>query len=174
MPANVQQILEAVYRNNEAVVHWEDERTQSIRIPKGLCQECPLFPLLFMLFVAGMVKAGGMWHRSWFQLLGSGNCLPSFLPALFYADDIMLLADNAKNLQRLLDMCWKEARTLSVLFSSVKSACMVMNQERTTQGTKMKLILQGNTVKCMTPHNCMRVALSPATNYTQHYEADLT
>lgn len=128
-----------------------------------------------MLFVAGMVKKLvecdiGLHFSYWDQ----GTVCPHCLPALFYADDIMLLADNAKNLQRLLDMCWKEARTLSLLFSSAKSACMVINQERTTQCTKMKLMLQGNTVKCKTPHKCMRVALSPATNYTQHYEADLT
>lgn len=97
MSANLQQILEALYKNNEAVVHWEDERTQSIRIPKGLCQGCPLFPLLFMLFVAGMVKKLvecdiGLDFSYWDQ----GTVCPRCLPALFYADDIMLLADNAK------------------------------------------------------------------------------
>lgn len=78
-----------------------------------------------MLFVSGLKRrlsgSGLGFDLSYMRQSGSKA---QQLPALFYADDIMLLAENSTDLQSLLDICSEEGSALRLSVSARKSAAM--------------------------------------------------
>ncbi|XP_037528584.1 uncharacterized protein LOC119405827 [Rhipicephalus sanguineus] len=96
MPEEWRNLLQRLYADAEAVVQWGNLITPRIQVSRGLRQGCPMSPLLFMLYVAGMerkLSESGLGFN--LNYLEEGFQRVRRLPALFYADDIVLLADNA-------------------------------------------------------------------------------
>lgn len=124
-------LLRAIYEDNKAHITWEGRTyTEPVYIRRGLKQGCPLSPLLFTLYIRGMerrLEESGLGfdlsHRS------NGVLVEQRIPGLMYADDIVLLADNAEELQKLADICGDEATYLGLHFNPQKSGVMVFNEE---------------------------------------------
>lgn len=102
-------LLRALYSGVTAQVEWDGHVTAPVSVSCGLCQGCPLSPVLFMLYVAGLtqrLKSSGLGYA--LQHHEEGQLVARRFPALVYADDFAVLAGSPGELQQLLDMCGTE------------------------------------------------------------------
>jgi hypothetical protein len=93
-------VLRSIYESAESCVMINGHVTDWFQIHTGVRQGCVLSPLLYALFINDLVKELNALNRG-VEIEEGGKKLS----ALLYADDIVLLAENKKDLQRMLDGC---------------------------------------------------------------------
>ncbi|KAH9364687.1 hypothetical protein HPB48_022918 [Haemaphysalis longicornis] len=107
-------LLRALYSGVTAQVEWDGHVTAPVSVSCALRQGCPLSPVLFMLYVAGLtqrLESSGL--RYALQHHEEGQLVAWRFPALVYADDFVVLAGSPGQLQQLLDMCGTEMTRLT-------------------------------------------------------------
>lgn len=170
---NLLRLLEALYEDTQVVIHWGCRNTNTIAVSRGLRQGCPLSPLLFMLFVSSLerrlAESGRGFDVTYMKQRGSKV---QRLPALFYADDIVLMAENSTDMQSLLDICSDEGSALGLTFSARKSASMRYAPEG-DDVDDTRLSLQGNGIERVVAYKYLGVTLTAAPCYTQGFEEEL-
>ena len=90
-------VIESLYSKVKSGVRGENELTGLFPCSRGVRQGCLLSPLLFALFLNELdnkIKASSLGVRM-------GN---ESLHTLLYADDLVLLAENPKDMQLQLDL----------------------------------------------------------------------
>ena len=167
----VVELLREIYKDNQVQVTWEGRTSrQPVHIHRGLKQGCPLSPLLFTLYVAGMERRleGS---KIGFDLSHSrgGQIVEQSIPGLMYADDIVLLADNAVDLQRLADICGEEATRLGLSFSTEKSGIMLFNCE----DSGARISIQQKLIHPVKHYKYLGVTLSDREGYLGDHEVHL-
>ncbi|XP_077525221.1 uncharacterized protein LOC144136590 [Amblyomma americanum] len=115
-------LVEALYTETQAVIHWRASTTRPIYVYIGLRQGCPMPPIQFMLFTSRLerrlVECGVGFNLT---CMKDGTTRTHRLPVLLYADDIVLLVESVGDLQSLVDMCSSEGDDLGLRFSAAKS-----------------------------------------------------
>ena len=112
-------VCQGLYEEVEASVILDGEQSRWFKVEKGLRQGCPLSPLLYSIYVMGMVEEledRGLGVKEEEEWCG----------ALLYADDIVLLAESPDELQRMLDTVGEYAEEWRFTFNAVKSKTMVV------------------------------------------------
>ena len=97
----------------------DGEQSRWFRVEKGLRQGCPLSPLLYSIYVMGMVE----------KLEEEGLGVKEgeyWCGALLYADDIVLLAESSDELQRMLNLMGQYSEQWKFTFNASKSKTMVV------------------------------------------------
>ena len=99
------QLIEAIYKSTKCAVKYDDKLTQFFDFTKGVRQGRPLSPLLFNLYVNGLI-----------ELIESSSKLSISLMdvninSLMYADDLVVLAHTEKDLQQKMDLVDKFCKT---------------------------------------------------------------
>ncbi|KAM7291453.1 uncharacterized protein ISCGN_028026 [Ixodes scapularis] len=147
--------------------------TQPIPVTRGLRQGCPLSPLLFMLYMSRweteLEECGRGLNLSYME---NGQMVRQHLPGLFYADDLVLTAGTCEEMQQLLDICTKQGDRLGLKFSSRKCKVLKWGPTENVEGAlDTPLVLQGETVQCVTDYKYLGVHLSTGRNYIQAHES---
>ena len=90
-------VIRAYYGHIQSRVHVNGEVSEWFEIETGVRQGCVLSPILFDFFFDGLVRE--------LKELGLGIRVDSgdLLCSLAYADDLVLLADSAEDLQTMVD-----------------------------------------------------------------------
>jgi exonuclease III len=110
--------IKHIYRNNHIRVKMGGQLSESFLMDRGNRQGCPLSPLLYIIFIDGILKdcsAGGVEvPGTKTEFGGSGalpwiNCPPEVCPGLIYADDVLALESSAPRTQTFLERleAWK-------------------------------------------------------------------
>ena len=87
--------LKSMYQDFECSVEFNKENTPWFNVNSGVKQGCLLSPTLFSLFVNDLLKD--------YEACELGvRCDDFSVPALAYADDIVLLASDPNHLQKLI------------------------------------------------------------------------
>uniref|UniRef100_A0A6G5AAH8 Putative tick transposon n=1 Tax=Rhipicephalus microplus TaxID=6941 RepID=A0A6G5AAH8_RHIMP len=94
-----------------------------------------------------------------------GKLIEQALPALMYADDIVLMADNKEDLQRLMDICGNEGDRLGFRFSKEKSTVMIFNDIEDCE-----LRIQEVTLEITDKYKYLGVWISNGTEYLREHE----
>lgn len=106
-----------------------------IRITRGVRQGCPLSPILFDIFINDVLEC----------VRDLGIRVPSLgrrIPGLLFADDIVLLAESAVELQGQLDLVARWAKVNGMTFGTNKCGVMAVNGDMPPLG--VEFILDGD------------------------------
>lgn len=165
------QLLREIYRENTVCVEWEGMTSEDkVDINKGLRQGCPLSPLLFMMYVVRMERAlEGInigFNLSYKQ---AGTTVEQQLPGLFYADDIVLLANKQSDMQRLADICGEECEKLGLKFSAKKSGYMVFNDN-----SEQTVLIQGQEIPRVKEYKYLGIWINEGDRYLETQEKTTT
>ena len=110
----------------ECSVEVHKEYTPWFNVNSGIKQGCLLSPSLFSLFVNDLLKD--------YEACELGvRCDDFSVPALAYADDIVLLASDPRNLQKLIDKTTEWCCENDILINAEKTKIMHFRHRRRKQ-----------------------------------------
>jgi hypothetical protein len=121
-------MIKNIYQNVESCVQVNGRRSRFFPINVGLRQGCVLSPLLFDLFINGLIEE-----------IKKSDLGVSYgqekIAILMFADDIVLTAENAEELQQLMDLTQNYSERWRFKFNHIKSAVVIFRHHRTTAET---------------------------------------
>uniref|UniRef100_A0A131YYA9 Outcast ele5 n=1 Tax=Rhipicephalus appendiculatus TaxID=34631 RepID=A0A131YYA9_RHIAP len=161
------QLLREIYRDNTVCIEWEGIGSEeNVDISKGLREGRPLSPLICMLYMMRVEKAlegsnigFNMSHRQ------GGVMIQQKIRGLFYADDIVLFADNEEYIQRLADICGREGEALGLGFSVTKCGLTVTNDPNDPA-----VSIQGQEIPRVSEYKYLRVWINEGDRYVEVQE----
>ncbi len=107
-------IVQSMYQDLHAQVVLGDITTKEVQLQEGVKQGCPMSPILFAIYVA---ELGSRMEQSGMgALLGEGR-----VPAIFFADDMVIVGGSAAELQDLLDIVADYGEEKRMSFNDKKS-----------------------------------------------------
>jgi hypothetical protein len=115
-------VLKCMYRNVQSAVRVNDVMTGWFDVNVGLRQGCVLSPVLFNIFINGLVKE---LNRYGYGVVRGRDINVS---CLLYADDIVLFSDSRIGLQELLDVAYEYGRKWRFSFGVKKSKVVVFGK----------------------------------------------
>jgi hypothetical protein len=119
VPAPIVRIMIHFYTRNYVRVQWCGIVSGYFLAINGVKQGGVLSPVLFCLYIDGLLQA--------MSNAGAGCFIGNtFVGALAYADDIVLLAPSATALGIMLTICDSYASDYSIIFNASKSKCLVV------------------------------------------------
>jgi hypothetical protein len=127
-------VLRSIYESVESCVMINGHVTDWFQIHTGVRQGCVLSPLLYALFINDLVKELNALNRG-VEIEEGGKKLS----ALLYADDIVLLAENKQDLQRMLDVVAGYAKKWRFELNPKKSQVVVFGTRQPPRRVKWKL-----------------------------------
>nr|XP_054917938.1 uncharacterized protein LOC129380575 [Dermacentor andersoni] len=143
---------------------------EKVHINKGLRQGCPLSPLLFMMYMVRMERAlEGSNIGFKLSYKQAGTVIEQQLPGLFYADDIVLLANKQSDLQRLANICGQEGNKLGLKFSVRKSGVIVFNEN-----SEQTVEIQGQEIPRVTEYKYLGIWINEGNGYMETQEKTIT
>jgi hypothetical protein len=116
------QLFKDFYTNNKTKVKLQNWETEWIDADVGIKQGCNISPYLFLIYLLDLTE----------QLLTSNLGVKigeSTVPALFYADDIILLANDPQTLQDQLHILTRYGSDNNIKYSTSKCQIMAYNTD---------------------------------------------
>jgi hypothetical protein len=107
-------MLQAIYTDDRLVTEVNGEATRSIFLGRGLRQGCSLSPCLFALYITE-------WGEEIEASTDGFKLGEAIVSGLLFADDLVLCANSADGLERLLRLSTKHAEHLKLEISVKKS-----------------------------------------------------
>ena len=110
-------VIRDLFSSNPANVHY---LSPEFEINHGVLQGSKLGPILFNLFANDLLKE--------LEISGLGAAIGTVnVPALAFADYIVLISDDHNKLQKLINLCQKWAENNGMAFRTDKCKVMVFN-----------------------------------------------
>ncbi len=125
-------IIGSMYVNTRAKYMFGEIETEWVRSKRGVRQGCVLSPLLFGLYteeLAVRVRESG-------KGMQVGN---ERLSILLYADDVVIMSEDRRELQEILDVVTSYGNDFRVKFSAEKSQVIVVNGNEEDDGYMWQL-----------------------------------
>ena len=116
-------VLKALYDDVRCTLSVGEVSTEGAKLSIGLKQGCVLSPILFALYVKELGEI----------LMKSGKGVKvgeEKIPGLFFADDVVLMANTREELQSLLSSAGEYGNKWRLEFSEEKSQVMSLGQKR--------------------------------------------
>jgi exonuclease III len=136
-------ILKAMYENSTFRVRGGFGYTELISLLRGVKQGSPLSPTLFDIFINDLLDGAKELGLS----VPTGESFDTYtLPGLLFADDLVLLADSMKNLQKLLNLATNWANKWGMRFGLDKCAIICFGGDR-AEVDKEEWVLQEQRVE---------------------------
>ena len=117
--------LQATYAAPVGVIDFQGVKSTELEMHLGLRQGCVLSPVLFALYIADLGRL--------LEQCGRGVTLNgTIIPALFFADDMIVLGD-ADTLQHLLNIIGEYAQKAKIQFAGHKSQVVPFHRDADPQ-----------------------------------------
>lgn len=120
------EIMRSLYAGTRLEVDWDPITISGIQTGKGLRQGCVLSPILFALYLKRLGDA----------LMESGQGVRAgaiHIPALFFADDVVLMAESRAALQVLMDRVGDFGKEWRLEVNKGKTKVMIFGRGRTKE-----------------------------------------
>ena len=120
-------VIRKMYKGTENCVIIGDDKTEFFKVEAGVRQGCVLSPILFSIYINGLAK---QINRERKGITIGGN----HISILMYADDIVLVADNRKDLQKLMDIVTNWGKKWRCTYNKTKSEVVVFGSNKKEEG----------------------------------------
>ena len=151
-----------MYNNVQCQVKFGNTLTTDFfDVEEGVKQGCVLSPVLFCVLInnlAKMIKKAN---------LGVNICDVQ-IGTLFWADDVVLIADNKSELQKMLDIATDFALKWKLAFNHTKSNVVIAGRQDNLSNNKW--VLGKNTIKEI--HNYKYLGVQISSNMSDHKHID--
>ena len=114
-------IIKNIYSSDQACMKVDGKIGKPFKITQGVRQGCVLSPLLFNIFMAGLAK--DLVNKECGLKLDNKK-----INSIFWADDIVLFADNKTELEALLKMVSDYCKSNKLTINCKKTKCMIFKQ----------------------------------------------
>lgn len=122
-PPHLVQLLRNLYRQQRATVRTANLVSEWFRIRKGVRQGCNLSPCLFNILAEQIMRKALDGYSGGFKIGGK------VISNLRYADDIVLVATSAEELQDLMNRVEKSAKEYNMLINATKTKVLSNTNE---------------------------------------------
>ena len=116
-------VVRNIYWEQTAAIKIDNEISPFIKVKRGVRHGCVFSPDLFNLYSENILREiqdqAGI-------LIGGHN-----LNNVGYADDIVLIADSEKNLQKIIDKVVSESQSKEQSIDCKKTECLVVSKQKT-------------------------------------------
>ena len=120
-------IVKGVYRDVRLSVLVDGDHTRLVPAEQGVRQGCPLSPILFDAFVDELVNM--LKRRKCGLAFGHSDAeVRRRIAALMYADDVVLMADSASDLQIMVDVVFEFCNKWRIEVNTKKSQIMIIDE----------------------------------------------
>ena len=155
-------VLRDLYTKNKARVRVGQNFSAYFEINSGVMQGSKLGPILFIFYINDLLRE-----------LNNSNLGAQvgkiFVSALGFADDIILISNNPKNLQKLIDICFLWATRNGMTFNDDKCKILTLN----TKGKDLNFTLSSKTLDKVDIIKYLGVVFSNVrltSLYTRHFK----
>lgn len=149
--------LHAIYNNVQSCVKINGHMTEWFNVKSGLKQGCILSPLLFNIFINDLIDE--------VKRLNVGIKLDDdIVSVLVYADDIVFMCDNEKDLQKILDILSQWCNTNDLVVNLSKSK-IVHFRPQSVQRTKFQFMFNDNSIDIVEKYTYLGLVLNEYLNY---------
>ena len=139
---DLRNIIKSLYIDTKARYRLEEIQTDWVESKRGVRQGCILSPMLFAIFMEELTQR--------IKKLEIGVKIgEEVLAILLFADDIIMVAETAEDLQRMLDEVTRYGREMEVKFSKEKSQVMIINKD---ENEEKKWFLNGKEMEKVTKY----------------------
>ena len=121
MRGSLLRAIQSLYTQSECCVRVLGSKSDSFPVGVGLRQGCALSPILFVIFMARISR-----HSRGGEGLQFGGLR---VASLLFADDVVLMAPSACDLQHSLDRFAAECEVAGMRISTSKSAAIVLSRK---------------------------------------------
>ena len=144
-------LLKDIYKKSKCAIKVNGRRTEFFKYTKGVRQGCPLSPLLFNLYINGIVETLDQNNPTPLNMNGNLSCL-------LYADDLVILSTTKEGLQQSLNSASSYFDEWNLEINHEKSKCMIFNK----RGDKGKDLfnIKGNALKNVKTYKYLGVIIS--------------
>ncbi len=122
-PPHLVQLLRNLYKQQRAAVRAVNLTSEWFRVKKGVRQGCNLSPCLFNILAEQVMRKALQGFSGGFRIGGK------VINNLRYADDIVLLATTAEDLQELMHRVESTAKQYNMLINASKTKVMTNTDE---------------------------------------------
>lgn len=129
IPKRLIQITRSTYERTKGKVQIAGRRSEVFKWKKGIKQGDSLSPLLFILVMNKLLRNTRERTKRIQTVIGYQNLEPVKIDTLMYADDIVLIADSKRKMQRLIDIWTEEIEELKMEINIEKTKLMVINEK---------------------------------------------
>ena len=143
------EVIKDLFTGTSARIRIGDYDSPSFEIQSGVMQGSKLGPLLFIIFLNDLLID--------LESEGLGVMVGELkISSLCFADDIMLLTDCPKNLQKLINICGMWSINNGMRFKIDKCKVMTLNLQKTTES----FYLFGEEIKFVSEYKYLGVTFS--------------
>lgn len=152
-------LIEAIYKDTKSAVWTGDQFSNYFNTHTGVKQGCVMSPLLFALYINDL-------HET----LGGGLDINGVnIRLLLYADDIVILADDVKKLQKMIDELEKYCALWNMEVNISKSEIMVFRKGGRL-ASQEKWMYKNEPLKIVNEYSYLGVILTPQMVFKKHLE----
>jgi len=144
-------LIRDIYYKTKCAVKVNGKRTDFFNYSKGVRQGCPLSPILFNLYINGIVKNLKKYSTHPIQLDKNISCL-------LYADDLVIFSTSREGLQKSMTVTADFLNKWNLDINYDKTNCMTFSR----RGGKDKhiFIIKGNQIKNVTSYKYLGITIS--------------
>ena len=135
-------VIKNMYEKVESCVLVENNNTEFFKIEVGVRQGCILSPILFLMFINGLIEEIKKLDKG--VLYGKVK-----IAILLFADDIVLLAENREDLEILMKVTSEYSKKWRFDFNYDKSAVVIFENTR----NNAPVLLGACTNECLCGHH---------------------